>query len=266
MLFHNLRGYDAHIIMQAIGKMKQKRINCIPQNHEKYISFSLGKLDFIDSFQFLPTSLEKLVNNLAASDLIKFKHLQSYIRNAHPGSEESKLELLSRKGVYPYRYMDSFQRFNETQLPAQRAFYNDLNGKTVSDQDYAHAEWVWDTFKIKNLGDYHDLYMETDVHLLADVFEIFRSLCLEIYGLDAAHFYTAPGLAWQAALKMTCLELDYLLIQTCIFLWKGVSEGVYQPSLKNMPKSITLTWMSMTQSKHPHTSSIWMLITFMDGP
>lgn len=227
VLFHNLRGYDAHIIMQAIGKMKQKRINCIPQNHEKYISFSLGKLDFIDSFQFLPTSLEKLVNNLAASDLIKFKHLQSYIRNAHPGSEESKLELLSRKGVYPYRYMDSFQRFNETQLPAQRAFYNDLNGETVSDQDYAHAEWVWDTFKIKNLGDYQDLYMETDVHLLADVFENFRSLCLEIYGLDAAHFYTAPGLAWQAALKMTCVELELLTDPDMhLFVERGLRGGI----------------------------------------
>lgn len=123
--------------------------------------------------------------------------------------------------------MDSFQRFNETQLPAQRAFYNDLNGETVSDQDYAHAEWVWDTFKIKNLGDYHDLYMETDVHLLADVFENFRSLCLEIYGLDAAHFYTAPGLAWQAALKMTCVELELLTDPDMhLFLERGLRGGI----------------------------------------
>ena len=112
-----------------------------------------------------------------------------------------KLELLSRKGVYPYRYMDSFGRFQEENLPSRSAFYNDLEEVDISEEDYAHAQRVWKTFNIHNLGQFHNLYMESDVHLLADVFENFRSLCLDIYGLDAAHFYTAPGLAWQAAFK-----------------------------------------------------------------
>lgn len=97
--------------------------------------------------------------------------------------------------------MNSFKRFQETTLSPQQVFFNDLDGKTVSDQDYLHAQWVWDVFNIQTLGQYHDLYMETDVHLLADVFENFRNLCLDMYGLYAAHFYTAPGLSLQATLK-----------------------------------------------------------------
>ena len=121
-----------------------------------------------------------------------------------------KMQLLSRKGVYPYRYMNSFSRFQEQILPPKSAFFNDLNESHISEEDCYHAQLVWDVLNIKNLGEYHDLYMETDVHLLADVFENFRSLCLKIYGLDPAHFYTSPGLAWQAALKMTGIELELL--------------------------------------------------------
>jgi hypothetical protein len=103
---HNLRGYDSHLIMEAIGKMKDKNIYCIPQNHEKYISFSLGKLEFIDTFQFLSTSLEKLVDNLAEKDLDKFHHLRSYISTSCSGNEPMKMKLLSRKGVYPLQIHD----------------------------------------------------------------------------------------------------------------------------------------------------------------
>ncbi|XP_061187991.1 uncharacterized protein LOC133196056 [Saccostrea echinata] len=213
--------------MTATGKIKHKKISCIPQNHEKYISFSLGKLDFVDTFQFLSTSLDKLSANLGKEGIHKFPHVRAYVASSHPGNEQSKLQLLSRKGVYPYRYMNSFKRFQESTLPPQRAFYNDLDGKTVSDKDYVHAQWVWDVFQIKNLGQYHDLYMETDVHLLADVFENFRSLCLEMYGLDAAHFYTAPGLAWQAALKMTGVELELLTDPDMhLFVEKGLRGGI----------------------------------------
>lgn len=158
---------------------------------------------------------------------MRFPHLQAYVATTHPGNEQTKLQLLSRKGVYPYRYMNSFKKFQETTLPPQRTFYNDLDGKTVSDQDYLHAQWVWDVFNIQNLGQYHDLYMETDVHLLADVFENFRDLCLNMYGLDAAPFYTAPGLAWQAALKMTGVQLELLTDPDMhLFVEKGLRGGI----------------------------------------
>lgn len=142
MFFHNLKGYDAHHIMSVIGKYKHKRINCIPQNHEKYIAFSLGNLDFVDTFQFMSTSLEKLSINLAKEGLHKFPHLEAYVTSTHPGNKQMKLQLLSRKGVYPYRYINSFKRFEEKALPPQKAFFNDLDGKTVSDQEYFHAQLV----------------------------------------------------------------------------------------------------------------------------
>ena len=113
----------------------------------------------------------------------------------------NKFVLLLRKGVYPYEYMDSWERFNETSLPPKKSFYSELNLEDISDKDYLHAQKVWDVFEIRNLGEYHDLYVQTDTSLLADVFEKFRDTCIEIYGLDPSHFLSAPELAWQACLK-----------------------------------------------------------------
>ena len=106
-----------------------------------------------------------------------------------------------RKYACPYGYMNSWKKFEETSLPPKDAFYSRLNMKGISDQDYEHAQQVWNTMKKKTLGCYHDTYLKTDVLLLADVFETFRNTCLKNYKLDPAHFYTAPGLAWQALLK-----------------------------------------------------------------
>ena len=113
----------------------------------------------------------------------------------------SKFVLLLRKGVYPYEYMDSWEKFDETTLPPKESFYSNLNLEDISDEDYAHAQKVWDVFEINNLGEYHDLYVQSDTLLLADVYENFRNMCLEKYRLDSAHFVSAPGLAWQACLK-----------------------------------------------------------------
>ena len=101
------------------------------------------------------------------------------------------------KGVYPYEYMDGWKKFKETSLPPEDAFYSRLNMKGISDQDYEHAQQVWNIMKKETLGCYHDTYLKTDVLLLADVFEIFRDTCLKHYKLDPEHFYTAPCLAWQ---------------------------------------------------------------------
>ena len=92
--------------------------------------------------------------------------------------------------------MDSWERFNETSLPPKESFYSELNLEDISDKDYLHAQKEWDVFEIKNSGEYHDLYVQSDTLLLADVFEKFRNTCIEIYELDPAHFLSAPGLAW----------------------------------------------------------------------
>ena len=110
----------------------------------------------------------------------------------------NKFVLLLRKGVYPYEYMDSQERFNETSLPPKESFYKELN---LEDKDYLHAQKVWNEFEIRNLGEYHDLYVQTDTLLLADVYEKFRDKCIERYRLDPSYFLSAPGLAWQACLK-----------------------------------------------------------------
>ena len=107
----------------------------------------------------------------------------------------NKFVLLLRKGVYPYECMDSWEIFNEKSLPDKKAFYSDLYMEDITDDDYAHAQKVFKEFGLRNLGDYHDLCVQCDTLLLADVFENFRNKCIEIYELDSGHFLSAPGLA-----------------------------------------------------------------------
>ena len=106
--------------------------------------------------------------------------------------------LLLRKGVYPYEYMDSWERFHETSLPDKEAFYSHLNMKGTKDVDYRQVKRIFKEFHIKNLGEYHDLYVQSYTLLPSDVFENFTNKRIEIYKLDLAHFLSAPGLAWQA--------------------------------------------------------------------
>ena len=106
--------------------------------------------------------------------------------------------LLLRKGVYPYEYIDSQERFNEIILPDKKAFYSELNLEDTTNKDYAHAQKVFKELNLKNLGHYHDLYVQSDTLLLADVFKNLRNKCFEIYEVDPAHFLSATGLAWQA--------------------------------------------------------------------
>ena len=88
--------------------------------------------------------------------------------------------------------MDSWERFNETSLPDEKAFYSKLYLEDITDEDYAHAQKVFKVFKLKNLGDYHDLYLQSDTLLLVDVFENFRNKCIKLYELDPADFLSAP--------------------------------------------------------------------------
>ena len=137
--------------------------------------------------------------------------------------DTNKFILLLRKGVYPYEYMDSWERFNETSLPDKKAFYSELNLEDITDKDYAHAQKVFEEFKLKNLGDYHDLYVQSDTLLLADVFENFRNKCIEIYELDPAHFLSTLGLVWQPCLKKKEVELELLTnIDILLMAEKGI--------------------------------------------
>ena len=231
VIFHNLRGYDSHLIMQQIGKIakdksyvdkngerKDLKINAIPNNMERYMAFTLGNnLTFIDSFQFMGSSLDKLVSNLRKEDL-------KYTSTAFYGY---KLDLMSKKGVYPYDFMDSMEKFENKELPKTEEFYSTLNEEHISEKDYNHAKEVWNAFGIKNLGEYHDLYLQSDVLLLTNVFENFRNTCMQYYGLDPCHYFTSPGLSWDAMLKMTKVKLELMTdINMYQFIEKGMRGGV----------------------------------------
>ena len=141
---------------------------------------------------------------------------------------EARLKLLTRKGVYPYEYMDSFERFEETSLPPKSAFFSSLRGGGISDADYAHAQSVWSEFEMSTMRDYHDLYLVTDVLLLADAMQAFRTMCLDYYKLDPWRYCTVPDLAWDSGLRMTRVRLQLIeeLIRICIL--KVVCAEVYQ--------------------------------------
>ena len=128
-----------------------------------------------------------------------------------------------RKGVYSYEYMDNCERFNETSLPSKESFYSNLNMENIEDIDYRHGNNVFNKFKLNNLGEYHDLYVQSDTLLLADVFENFRDMCIKEYELDPAHFLSLPGLAWQACLKKTNIELELLTDYDMLLM---VEEGI----------------------------------------
>ena len=141
--------------------------------------------------------------------------------------EVTKFILLLRKGVYPYEYMDSWERFDETSLPDKKAFYSSLNMEGITGVDYRHAKRVFKNLNNKNPGDSHDLYVQSDTLLLADVFENFRNKCIEICELDPAHFLSAPGLAWQACLKKTEVKLELLTENDMLLMVeKGIRGGI----------------------------------------
>ena len=235
VVFHNLEGYDSHLFIRNLG-VTEGEIDCIPKNDEKCISFTKNvvvgsyidedgeikgryrKLRFIDSLKFMNSGLAKLVDNLD-------KETKVQITNKF--YDGRSLDLLLRKGVYPYDYMGDYDRLSETKLPSIEDFFSKLNDENISPEDYTHAQNVWDHFDGKTMRDYHDLYLKSDVLLLADVFENFRDLCLENYKLDPAYYYTAPGLFYDACLKKTKINLELLTDPTMhLMIENGIRGGI----------------------------------------
>ena len=223
-----MTSYGSDLIFCELDKFDVK-ISIIPNGLEKCVAFFLDEnLGFIDSMQFMNSSLDKLVKSLSDED---FKYLVEEF-----GSEN--LELLKQKGDYPYEYMDSFERFNKEKLPARKYFYSSTKDGKIGDdgkisdghisvKDYLTCEKIWDKFEMKNMGDYHDHYLKKDVLLLADVFEKFIDTCLKYYELDPCHYFSAPGLSWDAMLKMTGVKLEKISdIDRHLFIEKGLRVGI----------------------------------------
>ena len=224
------------MFIRELGKkFDTGKIGVTAENKEKYISFNVDvvvdmyedasgeikekkiQLRFIDSFRFMASSL--------TNNLFKGRH---HLRGFKDYSE-AQYELLICKGVYLYEYMSSWVKFDETSLHPKEAFYSELNMSDISYEDYSHTQKVWKGFDMKNLGEYHDLYLKTNVILLSNIFEAFRSTCLEHYGLDPAHFYTSPGLVWQACLKKMGNELELLTDSDVLLMFeRGIRGGITQ--------------------------------------
>ena len=158
--------------------------------------------------------------------------------------------------------MDSWDRFEETNLPSASSFYSKLSMSRVNDGDYEHTRSVWRDFGIKNMGEYHDLYLKIDVVLLTNVFEEFRRVCMENYGLDPAHSYTAPGLAWKACLKKTKVHLDADML---LMFERGTEEESLNPFIDGLWQT-TLTWdWNISPIDLLTTCNTWALTTYMVG-
>ena len=305
VVFHNGSTYDYHFIIKELVKEFEANFDCLGENTEKYITFSVPlkkkienknleityKIKFIDSSRFMSSSLSKFVDNLSEGihnnkcadcksnlDYIKAKNeklilecynckqryrkkfnkelikrfvsTSEFCNNDTTGStaEPSSLErssserinkfvLLLRKGVYPYEYADTWERFSEISLPSKEDFYSNLNMEDISDIDYRHANKVFKVFKLENLGDYHDLYVQSDTLLLADVFNNFRDMCLKEYELDPAHFLSLPGLAWQACLKKNDMELELLTDYDMLLMVEEGIRGVICHSIHRCAKA-----------------------------
>ena len=237
VIAYNSAGFDTHLFIKELAKHFDD-IGVISKSKEEYITFSVKipvdkyidkngeekdrfmELRFVDSFKFMATSLDSLAKNLVSSG----NRLSGF-----EGYSESQYKLLTRKGIYPYQYMTSWGRFDETKLPPIEAFYSSLNMSGVSESDYQHAQRVWTEFNIKNLGEYHDLYLKTDVVLLESIFETFRKTSLAHYGLDPAHFFTLPGLAWKGCLKKTNIRLALLCDPNMLLMFeRGIQGGITQ--------------------------------------
>lgn len=237
IVFHNLSNYDAHFIIKSLAKTIPGGVSIIPRNEQNYVSFTKTiisahskeysdfiKLRFIDSFQFMSSSLSYLASLLPFD---KKKILQSECEDL----SDEQLHLLQRKGVFCYDYMDSWDRLNETTLPSKDKFYSTLTESPVSDDEYEFACEVWRKFNVKTLGEYSDLYMKTDILLLADVFENFRETCHRNFKLDPAHYFTAPGLSFDAMLKYTKISIELITdIDMMMFIERGIRGGISQCS------------------------------------
>ena len=240
VVFHNGSTYNHHFIIKNLaeefdGGVKKEIAKKDNSANDKIIKISY-KIRFINSYRFMLTSLSKLIDNLSEGfhndkskdcesylDYLTIKDNQLIFRcfsckkyyekdfrnkliqkfvNIYDfcNRDHNKFILLLRKVVYPYEYMDNWERFNEILLPNKEAFYSNLSMEDITDTDYRHA----------NLGENHDLYVQSDTLVLADVFEDFRKMCIKVYELDPAHSLSAPRLAWQACLKKTGVELELL--------------------------------------------------------
>jgi hypothetical protein len=268
VILHNLKGYDSHLFVKALYKygyvdtVKDNVISCIPNTEQQYISFSKNivvghytdslthktkeisyEIRFIDSFSFMASSIEKIADSIKGKNkeitpkLIKqwrnsFKYCSEQFKN-----DDQFLTMIS-KGIYPYDYIDSYDKLNSQTLPSSKDFYSKLNNSSISDKDYKTALNNYKILDCKSFMDYHKYYLTSDVLLLTDIWNNFISKSMNAYNLDPTYYYTAPSLSWDAFLKSALingkqLELELLSdIDKYNFVESGIRGGLSQISTR----------------------------------
>lgn len=222
--FHNL-SYDSNFTIRELG-CANGNINVISNSNEKYIPFSKYisfkiSIKFIDTFRSMVDSLGNLAKTLAENKTRFRETAKIFHRNT--------LDLVKRKGVFPYEYVDSWNKLNERFPPPKSKIYYSLLYEEVSDEDYSHAQNVWNKFGIKTIDEYSDLYLATDVCLLADVFKNFRVLCLKMFNLDTSNYMTVPGLAFDCMFRHTKIKFEWLHdYNTQLMIEQGIRGGICQ--------------------------------------
>ncbi len=216
-LSHNMSGYDSHLVIPKLSKFNDRvfSLSAIPLNTQKFKTFTINdNIVFLDSLAFLPDSLDKLVENLKASGS-RFPLLEEVLGGTNGGesvgNDDVHKKLLLRKGVYPYSYATSIEALEECKsLPPKECFYNDLNECDISDEDYKHAQLVWDAFGCKSMMDYTVLYVRSDVILLAEAVMDMRNNIWTEFGLDMCAYLSLPMLAKDIMLKYTGAEIELI--------------------------------------------------------
>ena len=229
VIFHNLEGYDGHFIFRELNNFTNIDIDVIPKSTEKYMSIIINKnINFLDSLQFSKSTLEDLAANLEDAG---FKYLLTEF-------PQDKLNLLKEKDAFPYEWIDDYRKFLYPNHPPKNAYYSRLktntrDGGDITEEKYEHSKNVWQTFNFKNVRDSHDHYLKKDVFFLAGLFERFIKTYLKYYNLDPCHYFSAPGLSWDAMLKMTNIELEKISdSDKHIFIEEGMRGGICYAATK----------------------------------
>jgi hypothetical protein len=223
---HGLQNYDAHFFLSKCNVLKSKfGVSLLPKTEEKMLSFSFSCFEFKDTYMFLKASLANLVKLLKDKGEENFKNMRKFL------PDEQDFQLMLRKGVFPYSYLDSQKKLLDSFLPPKEAFFNDLSEEHISDDEYKFAHSVWDAMGCETFKDYLETYLITDVLLLADVFENFRTKCLEDYELDAAHYVSSAQFTFDAFLRFSKCKLDtFDDVDKYLFVKNAIRGGVSQIS------------------------------------
>ena len=225
IIFHNLEGYDEHLIFRELNNFKDIDIQVIPRTIERYVNIIVNNsIVFLDSLQFCKASLDSLAGNLEDND---FKHILSEF-------PKDKLEILKRKDAYPYEWVDSYRKFIYPKLPPKESFYSSIDDEKrgkgdghIYNNQYSYLKNIWQEFGFKTFRDFHNHYLKKDVLLLADVFEKFVSTSLKYYNLDPCHYFSAPGLSWDGMLKMSKIESEKISnADMYLSIEKGMRGGI----------------------------------------